>query len=148
MSDEGGGEAGVTVTSGSGPLRVVGPIPVAFDSANIETTGFPVLDVVAGDIVIGWGLNLVTPWAGDGVVIATGSIYVTDSDGTVVVNEGSNDFFNTATGDSDGQNLSEVFDGWTLILNDTQLVLVVIPNEAATAGAADLYIVVMHPVAP
>ncbi len=133
---------------GSQAMIPYGPIPVAYNSPNIGTTGFPVLDVLAGDIVIGWGNNLITPWD-VAQSFAHGIVHVTDSSGLSVVNGGDTDFFNTENGDSDAQTLSEVFDGWTLIKNDTQLVLVMnTAGDTPAAGEADLYIVVMRPVAP
>lgn len=133
---------------GSQTVQVIGPIPVAYDSPNIETTGFPVLDVSAGDIVIGWGANIGTVWGVDDD-FANASLKVTDSSGITTVNGGTNSFADpNSPADADAVTLFEVFDGWTLIPNDTQLVLVVTTSDGADAGAADIYIVLMRPTAP
>ncbi len=126
---------------GSQPI-VVGPIPVTYQSANIETTGFPVLDVKAGDIIMGFGMTADTPWTNTPSM----ELHVTDSSGLQCVNGGSVTP-SSSPSDADAATISEVFDGWTLILQDTQLVIFD-PSGPELAGAGDLYIARARPVAP
>lgn len=121
----------------------VGPVPFSFDSPGFGTTGFVVGEVLAGDIVCGWGVNITEVFEG----VADAELRMNDSSGLVVVNGGNNGLTEVNEADATAVTLRQVFDGWTLALVDQPLVLCALNPDVLTAGQGDLYITILRPAA-
>lgn len=126
---------------GSQTTIVTGPIPIAFNSPGIETTGFPVLDVLAGDIVFGQATKIDTAWDNG----QSGRLRVHDNTGVVTGDGAPLGLDQVGEGDAFAWTPTYSADGATLIVQDTQLVVCESSGVPVTAGAGNLWIAIFRP---
>ncbi len=124
-----------SATLPSQSVSLIGPIPVAFNSPGIQTTGFPVLNLSAGQMVTSFGVTADVRWN------AELSLRIPDSSGVVCINGGTVEPQSTPE-NADALTISSVTDGWTMAKGATPVVLFDSRGEVLTEGSGKLYIMV------